>query len=115
MEDVANWMDATLRARDVKRRPFGKPTRDVVTDAIRAHDDAAASGEPCPLTNKTAFRASGRFDLRGPFYAGRVTPVVHYSMGGLQVDAQGGVQRADGGGRVPGLWAHHVDSVPAIG
>ena len=110
MEDVANWMDATLRARDVKRRPFGKPTRDVVTDAIRAHDDAAASGEPCPLTNKTAFRASGRFDLRGPFYAGRVTPVVHYTMGGIRVDDAMRVVRArDDGGVEP------VDGLFAVG
>ena len=45
-----------------------------------------------PLTNKTHF-ANAPFDadFGGPFYAGRVTPVVHYTMGGVRVDGRGRV------------------------
>ena len=55
------------------------------------------------IFNKTFF-ANAPFDLDGPYYAGRVTPVVHYTMGGVKVDDSGRVVRADGS-RVNGLYA----------
>ena len=55
------------------------------------------------IFNKTFF-ANAPFDLDGPYYAGRVTPVVHYTMGGVKVDDSGRVVRADGS-RINGLYA----------
>jgi len=43
-------------------------------------------------------------DLEGSFYVGRVTPVLHYCMGGITIDEDGKVLE-EGGGVVQGLWA----------
>ncbi len=45
-----------------------------------------------------------RYTSGGPFYAGLVTPALHYTMGGLAIDGEGRAQKADGSGSLPGLW-----------
>lgn len=76
----------------------------VLADALRAtleqYNAATAGGSDA--FGKTVFPSS--FDLGGPFYLARITPVVHYTMGGVAIDARGRV--LDQGGKpVPGLYA----------
>ena len=54
---------------------------------------------------KTSFRGAPKEDLdKEVFYAGQVTPVLHYCMGGIKIDAQGNVLKEDGS-IIPGLHA----------
>lgn len=61
--------------------------------------DAAATRD---AYGKTVFPSS--FDLQQPFFVARVTPVIHYTMGGVAINPQGQVLGA-GGEPVPGLFA----------
>ena len=114
---VASWMKRELKAGEVKnpaaRKHRGPRTVEAaLRDTLLRYDDAAASGAPDPLTNKTFFN-NAPFDpeFAGPFYAGRVTPVVHYTMGGVRVDERGRVRRNNrraaktGEDVIPGLFA----------
>ena len=106
-------------------------------DTLRAYDasavrataetEANANGTArfaCPLTNKTRFAGApflgertpgvsrdASFAMRETFYVGRVTPVTHYTMGGVRVDDDGRVVRNEaraaktGQSVVPGLFA----------
>jgi succinate dehydrogenase/fumarate reductase flavoprotein subunit len=48
----------------------------------------------------------GKVFMGAPIYVGTITPVVHYTMGGLAIDEVGRVLREGGGGEVvPGLYA----------
>lgn len=66
----------------------------------RYNNDAKSGAD---AFNKTFF-GNAPFDISGPFYAGRVTPVVHYTMGGIKVDNVGRVLRPDGS-KIVGLYA----------
>eukprot|EP01062_Namystynia_karyoxenos_P059014 TRINITY_DN50439_c0_g1_i1.p2 TRINITY_DN50439_c0_g1~~TRINITY_DN50439_c0_g1_i1.p2 ORF type:complete len:663 (+),score=184.20 TRINITY_DN50439_c0_g1_i1:146-1990(+) len=61
---------------------------------------AAAGGDE---HGKRAFHATP-IDVAGGFHAGVVVPVVHYTMGGVRIDAEAKVLGASGV-PVPGLWA----------
>lgn len=79
--------------------------------ALASHDAAAAGTEP-DRHGRSAF-AAGAFGVEGgvtdrpPFVVGRVRPAVHYTMGGLAIDAEGRVLREGGAANtpVPGLYA----------
>jgi len=54
---------------------------------------------------KTSFRGVPQEDLESEtFYVGRVTPVLHYCMGGITIDVEGNVLNEDGD-IIPGLHA----------
>lgn len=111
VEDLAAWLDDELRAKDMARREDTKDTRredtaSTVLNTLKEYDAVAKSGGPDPETNKTFFHNAPFLVPSGKFYAGRVTPVVHYTMGGVRVDNLGRVVRAGGDGSViPGLYA----------
>ena len=90
LADLATWMASR-----------GDATEAVLRATLEEYNANAVDGRD--VFNKTFF-ANVPFDLSGPFYAGRVTPVVHYTMGGVKVDSEGRVLRMDGS-RVDGLFA----------
>ena len=53
---------------------------------------------------KTVFRNLPLNVNGGKFYVGKVTPVLHYCMGGLKIDSEGNVMN-EAGGAIPGLYA----------
>lgn len=81
----------------------GEVTRATLEATLLNYTEAASRGGADEF-GKTFFHNSN-FSGPGPWYAGRVTPVVHYSMGGLAVDAQGHVLRKESSEAVPGLYA----------
>ena len=129
---VAAWLKREMGgarvANPAARAHRGKRTVEAaLRDTLRAYDAAAAKTERCPLTNKTAFAGapflserrrsrgvdamSGDASEQDAFYVGRVTPVTHYTMGGVRVDGDGRVVRNEaraaktGQKTVPGLFA----------
>merc|ERR1719284_2019763 len=60
---------------------------------LEAYDAAAASGGD--EFGKSSFH-NAPFGGGGTYYAGRIVPVLHYTMGGITMDRQCGVLRADG-------------------
>ena len=129
---VAAWLKREMGgarvANPAARAHRGKRTVEAaLRDTLRAYDAAAAKTERCPLTNKTAFAGapflserrrsrgvdamSGDASEQDAFYVGRVTPVTHYTMGGVRVDGDGRVVRNEaraaktGQKVVPGLFA----------
>ena len=73
----------------------------VLSSTLQRYNADAQNGRDA--FNKTFF-PNAPFDVSGPFYAGRVTPVVHYTMGGVKVDNTGRVLRPDGS-QIVGLYA----------
>ena len=116
---VASWLKRELGgarvANAAARAHRGKRTVEAaLRDTLRAYDAAAAASlaangngtsvVPCPLTNKTNFNGAPFLSERSSperlatfsgetFYVGRVTPVTHYTMGGVRVDGDGRVVR----------------------
>ena len=88
--DLATWMSER-----------GDATEEQLRTSLERYNADAEAGRDA--FNKTFF-ANAPFDISGPFYAGRVTPVVHYTMGGVKVDSSGRVLRTDGS-TIPGLFA----------
>ena len=80
--DLVSWMSER-----------GDVTEEVIRTSLEKYNADAESGRDA--FNKTFF-ANVPFDTSGPFFAGRVTPVVHYTMGGVKVDSSGRVVRPDG-------------------
>ena len=122
---VASWLKRTLGGdkvvNDVARaHRNGRSLEWALRQTLVQYDAAAAHGV-CPLTNKTHFHNApfiaglekpGSQKQAGPvFYVGRVTPVTHYTMGGVRVDTHGRVMRnparaqRTGQQTVPGLFA----------
>jgi hypothetical protein len=64
----------------------------------------AAAKEGVDAFGKTSFRHAPLSDERAPLYAGRIVPVLHYTMGGIRMGADGAVLREDGT-VIPGLHA----------
>ena len=106
IEDLAKWLDDEVGAKDV-RGSVGKgesiDTAVTVRTTLGAYDETARLGGPDPATNKTFFH-NAPFSGSNKFYAGRVTPVVHYTMGGVRVDNLGRVV-AESGDVIEGLYA----------
>lgn len=73
---------------------------EVLRAELAAYNEAAAAGRDG--FGKTVFPST--LDLEGPFYVARVTPVIHYTMGGLAINSQAQVLSADGA-PIPGLFA----------
>lgn len=129
LADVATWMTRDLGGGDVARgaeattadnglEAKAKRVEQTLRSTLAEYNAAAASGGRDPLTNKTYFNnapfsfssgaeGGGGGGPSGGFYAGRVTPVVHYTMGGVRVDALGRVVREGGTSEdvIPGLYA----------
>eukprot|EP00887_Chlorella_sp_A99_P002099 scaffold21.g2099.t1 len=71
-----------------------------LAEEVAAYGAAAAAGRDA--FGKTVFPSA--MDPKGPFYLARVTPVVHYTMGGVAIDDDAHV--LDAAGRpIPGLFA----------
>jgi succinate dehydrogenase/fumarate reductase flavoprotein subunit len=106
IEDLAKWLDDEVGAKDV-RGSVGKgesiDTAATVRTTLAGYDETAGLGGPDPATNKTFFH-NAPFSGSNKFYAGRVTPVVHYTMGGVRVDHLGRVV-AESGDVIEGLYA----------
>jgi len=82
---------------------------DTLLATLRRYNEAAAKGldEHGKVDFKHApwvLPHTGEGAAGGPFYAGTVTPVVHYCMGGLAVSDSGVALRQDGT-PIPGLYA----------
>lgn len=74
-----------------------------VVATLRAYQRDAANGHD--EWGKTSFSGVPQEDLIGEtFYAGTVTPVLHYCMGGLAIDKDGSVVD-ENNNRIPGLHA----------
>jgi len=56
----------------------------------------AAAVEGVDEFGKTLFRHTPLLPASGPLYAGRIVPVLHYTMGGIRMGADGSVLRDDG-------------------
>ena len=89
LDALAEWMQ-------VDRNILRITMEQYITDAKFAKDQ----------WGKTEFRGVPSEDLDGEvFYAGKVTPVLHYCMGGLTIDSEGNVLRQLNGKPIPGLHA----------
>lgn len=78
-------------------------SKSTIMATLRKYQQDAAKGED--EFGKTTFRGVPDEDLKNEvFYAGTVTPVLHYCMGGITIDAEGSVLNADGE-IIPGLHA----------
>ena len=88
---------------ELARWTFWNPhmTAGSLRDSFAAYDEAARTGND-PFGKKYFHNVP--FDGSGPYYAGIVTPVIHYCMGGLRIDAEGAVLTPDGS-PIPGLHA----------
>jgi flavocytochrome c len=81
---------------------MGLPTK-AVASTIQSYQKAAQKGQD--EFGKTVFNGLPKDDLSNEvFYAGKVTPVLHYCMGGIKIDSEGNVLK-EGGGIIPGLHA----------
>jgi flavocytochrome c len=70
-------------------------TESALIKTLRKYQDDAAKGTDD--FGKSSFRGVPKKDLENEtFYVGRVTPVLHYCMGGITIDVNGTVLREDG-------------------
>jgi len=75
---------------------------DVLLKTFKEYNEVATSGED--EWGKKFFHNTPYEKDSGPWFAGHVTPALHYTMGGIKVNEQGEVLRADGT-VVTGLYA----------
>ncbi|KAJ1475356.1 FAD binding domain-containing protein, partial [Baffinella frigidus] len=81
---------------------WGEGVQTASLDAVmRGYDAAAVAG--VDSFGKTFFHNTP-FAGAGPFYAGIVTPVIHYCMGGIAIGTDGSVLNHEGAA-IPGLFA----------
>jgi len=73
----------------------------VVSEALHAYN-AAVAGQQADAFGKTAFPAG--VNTNAPLYAAIITPVVHYCMGGVSIDARARAL-SSAGAPIPGLFA----------
>lgn len=71
-------------------------------ETFKKYNAAAAAGKPDEYDKKT-FR-NAPFDIKDSFYAALITPVVHYTMGGLKVNEKTHVLDQKTGKAIPGLY-----------
>lgn len=69
---------------------------------LQDYQTAATVGQDA--FGKTQFHSGAAPNVDEEFYVGTVTPVLHYTMGGLSIDVQGQVLGKDGA-PIPGLYA----------
>eukprot|EP00510_Aplanochytrium_minuta_P003240 CAMPEP_0184025018 /NCGR_PEP_ID=MMETSP0954-20121128/12508_1 /TAXON_ID=627963 /ORGANISM="Aplanochytrium sp, Strain PBS07" /LENGTH=1028 /DNA_ID=CAMNT_0026308617 /DNA_START=322 /DNA_END=3408 /DNA_ORIENTATION=- len=69
IEEVAEWSNVTVAT---------------LRQTLSEYDSFAETGKPGPF-GKTAF-PSAPLSSSGPYYVGKVTPVLHYCMGGIKID-----------------------------
>lgn len=79
---------------------FTKISANVLREEFEKYNSAAKDGKDA--FGKTTFPST--FDLSAPFYVAKITPVVHYTMGGLSFDENARVLKGDGS-PIPGLYA----------
>lgn len=80
-------------------------SKDVLRDSLRRYEEAA-SQKKVDEYNKSVFVNAPGTDLQNEvFCAGRVTPVIHYCMGGLAMNPRGQVLKSNGRTVIPGLFA----------
>jgi len=112
--DLAKWMLANTDGTDgqapdqVAERAAGVDARGAALllstiEATLAEYNAAAE-RGVDGFGKTTFRHAPILPAGGPLYAGRIVPVLHYTMGGIRMGADGSVLRDDGS-VIPGLHA----------
>lgn len=76
---------------------------EIVRSSLRQYQEDAEAGKD--QWGKSSFRGIPTKDLDSEvFYAGRVTPVLHYCMGGISIDTEGNVLD-ESGITIPGLHA----------
>jgi len=92
---LSKWM--SLGTEDEQRASAAKLNaaglESTLTRVLHAYNAAAASGSD--TFGKTSFRSTP-IDINDTFYVGRIVPVLHYTMGGVVIDANGRVLRRDG-------------------
>ena len=75
----------------------------ILRQTLTQYNDDAKNGKD--IWGKTSFRGVPEGDLEKEiFYAGKVTPVLHYCMGGIKIDTNGSVLNHNGD-IIPGLHA----------
>ena len=79
---------------------IGSPVQ-TLQATLAAHDAATTGSAPDPVGRPS----HGPPLAAGPFVAGRISPAVHYTMGGVAIDARARALAADGQTAVPGLYA----------
>ena len=101
---VASWLKRELHGDKVvnehaRKHRGGRTVEAALRSTLNAYDSSAVD-KVCQLTNKTHFNNAPFLDgVEKPgspppvFYVGRVTPVTHYTMGGVRVDVDGRVVR----------------------
>ncbi|KAJ9468581.1 Fumarate reductase [Diplonema papillatum] len=76
--------------------------RDVLIATLEKYNEDAKKG--ADAFGKTHFN-NAPIDVGGYFYFGTVTPVLHYTMGGVRIDTEARVLKAGSDEPIPGLWA----------
>ena len=88
---LAEWMlrsgNGAIKAGDVR------PLEKALNATLHSYNAAAAAGSD--EFGKSAFH-NVPFDTSGTMFAGKIVPVLHYTMGGIRMNAQGAVLRPDG-------------------
>jgi flavocytochrome c len=88
LSELAEWMEVPV---------------DKLSETLQKYRSAGDVGED--EFGKKEFRGTPLEDLQNEvFYAGKVTPVLHYCMGGITINANGKVV-AENGEEIPGLFA----------
>merc|ERR1719163_901677 len=82
---------------------MGIPTEQLKA-SLDAYNAAAASGKECPLTGKIHYHNTP-LEMDEDYYVGVITPVVHYTMGGLAISDKCECVYEDGSTVIPGLYA----------
>lgn len=87
---LAAWMAG---ATGVKHATSSPKLEEQLRASLQAYNAAAVGGSD-PFGKQ--FFTNAPISLDGVMYAGRITPVLHYCMGGVTMDEHGHVLRADG-------------------
>ena len=99
VEGAAGLASYMIDAQAASRRGGAPPPTDAaLAAALGATFEAyaaAAAGGGADEFGKTAFH-NGAIAAEGTLYVGRIVPVLHYTMGGITMDADGHVLRDDG-------------------
>merc|ERR1719163_1746433 len=82
---------------------MGIPTEQLKA-SLDAYNAAAASGKECPLTGKIHYHNTP-LEMDEDYYVGVITPVVHYTMGGLAISDKCECVFEDTSRVIPGLYA----------
>lgn len=84
-------------------KEMGIPTEQLKA-SLDAYNAAAASGKECPLTGKIHYHNTP-LEMDEDYYVGIITPVVHYTMGGLAISDKCECVYEETSRVIPGLYA----------